>query len=259
MPALTIRGFEHWLLLTALLDPDREHARLAAFIAAPGRRIQDDSGAVFPPGGFPRAALPSAPDAFVCRRYGGHLEEALADEAPPERDSGWRAEIAELKKRLFERETELQEKNAEVDALRKEVAKQTAAAEAAVAKMAAGAGVVQHQPYPEQRPQQSAPPPQQTPQNNPFFQYPQQQQQNQYQHQHQPPLSPQPPHQQQQQYQHPPQQYQHPPQPQRRQSEQNHPHEVHPQMHPQRRQTEQTAPPPQQQPTYSRPTYQPQR
>lgn len=263
MPALTIRGFEHWLLLTALLDPDREHARLAAFIAIPGRRIQDDNGVVFPAGSFPRGALPPAPDAFVCRRYGGFVEEAMTNENPIEKDSGWRDEVEDLKKRLFEREEALEKRDAEVKALQKEVARLTAAADAVVTKMSGPLGIVlpeqrpQHNqsppgqgppqnPFrPEQRPQQSQFPPDQRPQQNPFSPYPQQQQHQYSPQSPQPPLSPR-------------QQYQQPPQLPRRQSEQTYAHENN-QPQPHRRQTEQFAQQQPQQPTYSRPTYQPQR
>lgn len=230
MPGLTIRGFEHWLLLTALMDPDTEHTRLVAFIASPGRRIVDDNGVVFPVGGFPRGALPAAPDPFVCRRYAGFLAQALADEGTAEHDAGWKGEVDDLKKRLFEREAELEKSNALVEGLQKQLAKQIAAADAAVTRMSVPLGI--HLPEQTQNPQQNQYPPDRKTQPSPYSPYlpQQQQQQNQYP---QPPRSP-------------PQQYQQPPQPQRRQSEQIHPQEQRPSQ-PQRRQTEQPAAPQQQQ------------
>lgn len=269
-PALTITGFEHWLLLNALLNPDAEHQRISKFISQSGRLILDDQGRPFPSGGFPRGALPAGPDSFVVKRYGGWVEEALASTAKSAReeelaeDEGLRKEIEGLKKALFEqkselesskselkkKDSELERSNAELGRVTELLAKSTAAADEAVTKMATswGVGVAQ-----EERRQQQQQYQQQQPLQSPYSAYlpsPQQQQGPGF-----PPHSPAQQRRQSEQVWAQKPQDQYPPQQQRGQSGwPQQPGNQHPQQQ-QPQQPEQ----PQQQPTYYRQQYQPAR
>lgn len=117
-PALTIAGFEHWLLLNALINPDAEHARISAFLSKPGRVIVDDEGRTVPASGFPRQALPGGPEAWIVGRYRGLLETALGSKSAGDEvseEEGWRTEVEAWKKKVWEGKGELEESQKELE------------------------------------------------------------------------------------------------------------------------------------------------
>ncbi|KAG0136143.1 hypothetical protein HOY82DRAFT_576578 [Tuber indicum] len=129
LPALTIDGFEHWMLIQVLLNPDEEYQRLTAFLRAQNRVVIDSATQrPVPTTSIPRSALPAAPSDWVVKRYAGLLEKALnstvgrAEEIEEVPDiEGTRKELAYFKKRSTETQSETHKTQAELVSTRKEL------------------------------------------------------------------------------------------------------------------------------------------
>ena len=129
LPALTIDGFEHWMLIQVLLNPDEEYQRLTAFLQAPKRVVIDSATQrPVPTTSIPRSAFPVAPSDWVVKRYAGLLERALDStagraeeiEEVPDIEAA-RKELSYFKKKSTETQSETHKTQAELVSTRKEL------------------------------------------------------------------------------------------------------------------------------------------
>jgi len=128
-PALTIDGFEHWMLIQVLLNPDEEYQRLIAFLQAPKRVVIDSATQrPVPTTSIPRSAFPAAPSDWVVKRYAGLLERALESTAGRAEEievvpdiEGARKELEYFKLKSTETQSESHKTQAELVSTRKEL------------------------------------------------------------------------------------------------------------------------------------------
>ncbi|RPA92370.1 hypothetical protein L873DRAFT_1831142 [Choiromyces venosus 120613-1] len=129
LPALTIDGFEHWMLIQVLLNPDEEYKRITAFLQSPKRVVIDSATQrPIPTTSIPRSAFPATPNDWVVKRYSGLLEKALsstvgrAEEIEEIPDiEGARKELEYFKQKSTDVQSETHKTQAELVSTRKEL------------------------------------------------------------------------------------------------------------------------------------------